>query len=804
MQRIYSPKTARPAKLGHGARHYKVRLNEDVIIWRIANEIYDDPLSGVRELVANGLTAIENAISMGILRRGDAELSVNLTEDRQLVISDNGTGITHDVLEKVLRVMGNSSNFDGKKAGKFGMGFYAFSTLSSSVIIDTVAHDGTRFSAVCSDGMAFDVFEKTRRKGRGTTITLSLYSGEKARNRFGAEIEHPYIKAHKVLNMVRQIALMSRVRMTVKAGEQSSENLEWLATGNATFDASGIAKAAAEYGEEKLEPVILRNDEIEVAMLFNADPARVYLAGMPIECDAKLPLGVIVNLLDERTFEPMPSRESLSAGAGKRADAAVSRLVVPYLEQMWGITDGKTLKESPMAGHFLWAVDDGSMYYTESAYKRSRLGRMADELSETVFNGRARYASTRNLLGIKNASVMEKADNCMRIALNRAKIGDDVYTFNQGKEKRAAELAEKWGIPRTESLIKRHNVTVTTADRNIAALKDIWVRSNDRKLKETTADKLPKDALLIMAPERKMTHVRSVIFGWGGKTIGLIMHDPDLRHPRVIKYEDWIKRIGRRKIKTNRGTIPVSSIIEPHGQYYKARGDLKNGSLASKSKKLIILNNPLEPFESAALLDETGAEWKLIDEDDVKAEIASCKRKARAEKRAEEQMAEVERIAPGLSGIKKRVVRHCIVARRAKYPSKEAADVLLAMIGSTPEGDARQTALLLYRGVIEAGITGGDREQFLAGLARGLGFNPFTDAAARAGIISVHLGAYLSESTVEKTGADGVFTFEGVLEGGELEARPIQVREKTRITMVVERVRYEQGRVRVSGTARFG
>lgn len=99
------------------------------IFKRLADDIYDSPEAGIREPIQNAITAIHRAVNEANLdkKEGLVQVKVRDGESTKIVIQDNGIGITRNVLDEVLSVIGRSQNRDdGEVSGKYGMGFLSF------------------------------------------------------------------------------------------------------------------------------------------------------------------------------------------------------------------------------------------------------------------------------------------------------------------------------------------------------------------------------------------------------------------------------------------------------------------------------------------------------------------------------------------------------------------------------------------------------------------------------------------------------------------------------------------------------
>jgi hypothetical protein len=111
-----------------GGESIQFDFENAAIFKRLADDIYESPEAGIREPLQNSLTAIKRAIMNGSLHPSEGVVEIEVTDGDQvgLVLRDNGIGISKNVLDKVLTVIGRSQNRDnGTVSGKYGMGFLA-------------------------------------------------------------------------------------------------------------------------------------------------------------------------------------------------------------------------------------------------------------------------------------------------------------------------------------------------------------------------------------------------------------------------------------------------------------------------------------------------------------------------------------------------------------------------------------------------------------------------------------------------------------------------------------------------------
>lgn len=169
----------------------KMRLNEDVIIQRVSNQLYKSSYSAFRELY-------NNCCYHGYI---DENTYVKISLDtftRELVIQDfNAKGITEEVFTEILTELGTSSNNDRSKGGKFGLGFNAYPLLSDTIILQTQCTNGDCYAVSGKGGMMFQKAPKPRLEKTGTRLKMTL---------------KPDINYVKLLDKITECALTSGVK----------------------------------------------------------------------------------------------------------------------------------------------------------------------------------------------------------------------------------------------------------------------------------------------------------------------------------------------------------------------------------------------------------------------------------------------------------------------------------------------------------------------------------------------------------------------------------------------------------------
>ena len=137
-------------------RQGQISVNSKNMFPIIKKWLYSDKDIFLREIVSNGCDAIKKLESLrGIGQAPDEEgyqpkVIVTIDPDKkQLIVSDNGIGMTREELEKNLGTIARSGSFDFKKEnksgdidiiGQFGVGFYSAFMVADHVTVISKAY----------------------------------------------------------------------------------------------------------------------------------------------------------------------------------------------------------------------------------------------------------------------------------------------------------------------------------------------------------------------------------------------------------------------------------------------------------------------------------------------------------------------------------------------------------------------------------------------------------------------------------------------------------------------------------------
>lgn len=161
--------------------------------------LYSDKDIFLRELVSNACDAVTKLKKLAGIGEAeiesDTKFKVTVRVDKknnQLIVSDNGIGMTAEEIDKYINqiAFSGASDFLAKYKddenegaqiiGHFGLGFYSAFMVSDSVEIDSLSYQEGAVPArwVCDGTMEFDMSEGERAE-RGTTITLNIAEDSK-------------------------------------------------------------------------------------------------------------------------------------------------------------------------------------------------------------------------------------------------------------------------------------------------------------------------------------------------------------------------------------------------------------------------------------------------------------------------------------------------------------------------------------------------------------------------------------------------------------------------------------------------
>jgi len=184
--------------LGKG-KTIKTTYDQEVVSSYLAEGIYSGYKSGLRELYNNEARACRQSRDE-YNATPEIHITLDPTERGFIIEGKDSLGITTDVFDKSLTIMGITSNNNANEIGQMGMGFASYTTLAQSVKVDTWARESDEcYSFMAENGKKFDPLPNPKMKQFGTKISGSYY------------LENPRTKEHLYIDdMITQLHKLAR------------------------------------------------------------------------------------------------------------------------------------------------------------------------------------------------------------------------------------------------------------------------------------------------------------------------------------------------------------------------------------------------------------------------------------------------------------------------------------------------------------------------------------------------------------------------------------------------------------------
>lgn len=198
----------------------KFKTESKKLLDLMINSIYTNKEIFLRELISNASDAVDK-LNFKSLTDNDvdidsADLAIRVSFDkdnRTLTISDNGTGMTAEELEKNLGTIAHSGSQEFKTEnaesqgndvdiiGQFGVGFYSAFMVASRVRVVSRAFGSDEASVWESDGLEGYTIEPAERATHGTDVILTIREDEGGEDGEGFDT---YLSEWGLKNLIKQ------------------------------------------------------------------------------------------------------------------------------------------------------------------------------------------------------------------------------------------------------------------------------------------------------------------------------------------------------------------------------------------------------------------------------------------------------------------------------------------------------------------------------------------------------------------------------------------------------------------------
>ncbi len=309
----------------------QVELERDVVIERIARDLYKDPKAGVREYVNNEARQCREAMRLG----HDASIYITVNgHTRTITIEGRGSmGMTMQMFKDVYTVLGRSGNLDGNESGQFGFGRAAYLCLSDIVIFETFSREtNERFGFLGKGGKVYEPIPERALsiKEYGSKATMTVREGVDM-----YELVEYSKKVSRFLDVSVYLIIATPVSDKYNSIDAGIEQIgpvdkrEYIVKNNHYYMSTRKSWVEIDNEDYKLEGYVTnRRYNTETTFL---------LVGIPVESFPVInPMGgfLVINIKNERKFQPTASRDSMSQDAQDKLSEMIKKDVCEYLSRI--------------------------------------------------------------------------------------------------------------------------------------------------------------------------------------------------------------------------------------------------------------------------------------------------------------------------------------------------------------------------------------------------------------------------------------------------------------------------------------
>lgn len=361
-------------------RDYRFKVNLGGMIDILSNHLYSSPDVFVRELLQNGVDAI-NARKKEDRSWDQGKITISLIENMEastIVFEDNGIGLTEEELHKFLAIIGESSKndlesgkIDDDYIGRFGIGLLSCFMVSDEInLVTRSIKDKCGYHWIGKPDGTYSIKDISSEFNYGTTVYLRCKKGSEE-----------YYDYNKLTQLIKYYGLVLPVPIYLNQGEMESKINEgtsfWDNENISTDDVLAFGEEI--FNEEFIDYIPLKSESAQingmayiVAHKLGANVKnshRIYLKNMLLteKGDKVLPdwAFFVKCIFNTNSLRPTASRENFYEDdlLCKTRDE-LGQCIINYLS-MIAFTDSKKLSKI-VSIHDLairsLAVDDDSLF----------------------------------------------------------------------------------------------------------------------------------------------------------------------------------------------------------------------------------------------------------------------------------------------------------------------------------------------------------------------------------------------------------------------------------------------------------
>ena len=298
---IHKSKEVKDYNLG---KTHDVKVKANIVMPILAESIYKNPLSSIRELYNNEKTACYKARKLG-LKNQRIEIKIN-TETRDLTIQGfNSIGISKSVFNDIILNVGVSGNNSQDSIGMFGLGLYSYSLLSENCIISTKSLEDKEIKTYLGkSALNFEEIENQEElKEYGTKFYLNLKDN---------------LEFEDIINKIKEIVQFSDIPTILIVDDLEHSLIQY----DDIFDYFNKAINHSWNSQESIVYNFVKTDDYDIIYYkkegksnrgYNGNESLLLLLNTPIQYYKTFyNFEYIVNIKNEKLFTPNPSRDFFS------------------------------------------------------------------------------------------------------------------------------------------------------------------------------------------------------------------------------------------------------------------------------------------------------------------------------------------------------------------------------------------------------------------------------------------------------------------------------------------------------------
>lgn len=536
------------------------RLNEAVIIQRIAKDLYKNPSSGMRELYNNAARACRIAQKE---YHNNAFVKITIDKaNRHLTIEDiDATGLSIKRFKQVLLELGTSDNLDSHEVGQFGMGFASYTTLSSALILESKSRvkdskgNYQNYRMVAKDGMSFQPVGDSTLTKFGTRLSMTMYEE---------------VAIDDLIKVIKKLVRFSGIKTVLELKNYESDDYYAEADrgdSELIFASDTIQNVMETLAADEAGVIRFDTEDFEfVATVSGKKPSselsyqEVLVVGTPVESKLNFPFDYwILNIKNERKYKPMPDRDRMSEKADEELGDIMFDMLKNHFAQL-GLLNYSHLKESPMKHEFLWCCRTRDEEYTPE-----RVYPLTKNLSfgvRTAAGGKeAGHHSIYELLGNYEHIVYMRSNTKSAVAKIK-NIYENVFCFSFTKGKKSQdwethlETLTDFGVRTSSDIFKEHRIKIIHEKRELGDM-DIVVHLNTGDgYKKEHLDPEEIDEMTMMVDEGNTNEVISIVRK-GNCPFKVIRYIRELKDTDVRLWSEYLEELPNIVVATNKGAMTI-------------------------------------------------------------------------------------------------------------------------------------------------------------------------------------------------------------------------------------------------------